>query len=136
VTSPSNAGPSNAAPSRFPPTRVAAIGALLALLGVALGAFGTHVLREMLTPERLATLETGVRYQMYHALGLLAIAALGPVACRAAPWLLAGSVIFSGSLYLLVLTDTGWWGAVAPLGGTLQLAGWLYLAVLMWRRRD
>lgn len=113
--------------------RAAALGAALAAVAVGLGAFGAHGLRDVLTPERLATFETGVRYQMFHALGLLATAALGGSALRAAPWLLAGSLTFSGSLYLLVLTDTGWWGAIAPVGGLLQIAGWLILAVMALR---
>lgn len=118
------------------PARVAAAGALLAAAAVALGAFGAHGLTEVLTVERLATFETAVRYQMFHALGLLAVAALGHGALRAAPWLLAGSLVFSGSLYLLVFSGAGWWGAVAPLGGLLQIAGWLVLATVMWRRRS
>jgi uncharacterized membrane protein YgdD (TMEM256/DUF423 family) len=113
--------------------RIAATGAALAGAAVALGAFGAHGLREVLTPERLGTFETAVRYQMFHGLGLLAVAALGARPCRAAPWLLAGSLTFSGSLYLLVLTSTGWWGAVAPVGGLLQIGGWLYLAAILWR---
>lgn len=103
------------------------LGALLALLGVALGAFGTHSLRDVLTPERLATFETGVRYQMYHALGLIAIGALPTPPYRTAWLLFVGSLIFSGSLYTLVLTDLSWLGAVAPIGGALQLLGWAWL---------
>ncbi|MEX2536554.1 MAG: DUF423 domain-containing protein [Trueperaceae bacterium] len=117
------------------PGRVAGSGALLAGLAVALGAFGAHSFQDLLTEQRLATFETAVRYQMFHALALLAAAALGERACRAAPWLLAGSVIFSGSLYLLVAGGTSWWGAVAPLGGILQIVGWAYLAVLLFRRQ-
>ncbi|MEX2541929.1 MAG: DUF423 domain-containing protein [Trueperaceae bacterium] len=123
-------------PPVLTPARVAALGAALAAVAVGLGAFGAHGLREVLTPDRLATFETAVRYQMYHALGLLAAAALGARAVPAAPWLLAGSLMFSGSLYLLVSTDTGWWGAVAPIGGLLQIAGWLILAVTMLRPRN
>lgn len=122
-------------PSEGSAPRVAAAGALLAAIAVALGAFGAHGLADVLTVERLATFETAVRYQMFHALGLLAVAALGQEAVRAAPWLLAGSLVFSGSLYLLVFTGAGWWGAVAPVGGLLQIAGWLILAAAVWRRR-
>lgn len=128
-------GNGSAAGGSSTPSRIAAVGALLAATAVALGAFGAHGLADLLTAERLATFETAVRYQMFHALGLLAVAALGRAAVRAAPWLLAGSLIFSGSLYLLVFSGAGWWGAVAPLGGLLQIAGWLILAVVMWRRR-
>jgi uncharacterized membrane protein YgdD (TMEM256/DUF423 family) len=113
--------------------RFAAAGAVLAGLAVGLGAFGAHGLSEVLAPDRLATFETAVRYQMFHALGLLAAVALGGRALAAAPWLLAGSLTFSGSLYLLVFTGAGWWGAVAPVGGLLQIAGWLLLAFRLLR---
>ena len=102
----------------------AKLGALLAFLGVGLGAFGTHYLSDVLTPERLETFETAVRYQMFHALGLLALGALPARAHRAAWLLFAGTVVFSGSLYLLIATDVSWLGAVTPVGGLLQLAGW------------
>ena len=98
-------------------------------MAVALGAFGAHGLRAMVTPEMLAVFETGVRYQMYHALALVAIglafARLQGRAAAAAAWLfVAGTVLFSGSLYVLTLTGTRWWGAVTPLGGVAFLAGW------------
>ena len=105
----------------------ARLGALLAFLGVALGAFGAHALREIVTPERLGTFETAVRYQMFHALGLLALGALPPRTHRAMWPLFLGSVLFSGSLYLLVATGATWLGAVAPVGGVLQLVGWAVL---------
>ena len=109
-----------------------ALGALSALLSVAAGAFGAHALRERLTPDMLAVFETGARYQMYHALALLAVAwAAGrwpSTAAVAAGWLfVAGTVVFSGSLYLLALTGARKWGAVTPVGGVLFLAGWLIL---------
>ncbi len=104
--------------------RPAKLGALLAFLGVALGAFGAHALRDLVTPERLVTFETAVRYQMFHALGLLALGALPPRTHRAAWPLFLGSVLFSGSLYLLVALNLSWLGAVAPVGGALQLVGW------------
>lgn len=111
----------------------AGLGALLALVGVALGAFGAHGLRATLAPEDLATFETGVRYQMYHALALLAVAwAAGRwpgSAVVLAGWLfVAGIVVFSGSLYTLVLTGHRWLGAVTPLGGLAFLVGWGLLA--------
>lgn len=105
----------------------AKLGALLAFLGVALGAFGAHALREIVTPERLGTFETAVRYQMFHALGLLALGALPKKAQRATWPLFLGSLLFSGSLYLLVATNLSWLGAVAPVGGVLQLVGWALL---------
>lgn len=105
------------------------LGAGLALLGVALGAFGAHALGDILTPERLETFETAVRYQMYHALALVALGALPKTAWRAAPFFLWGSVVFSGSLYLLIATGIGFLGAVTPIGGVLQIIGWGLLVI-------
>lgn len=103
-------------------------GAALMLIDVALGAFGAHALKNRLSPEMLAVFETGVRYQAYHALALLLLAALrGPD--RAGWCFLAGIVLFSGSLYALALTGARWLGAITPLGGLLFLAGWLFLAL-------
>ncbi len=110
-----------------------AIGAFSAFIGVALGAFAAHGLKARLDPNLLAIFETGVRYQMYHALGLLAVA----WACtrwpgawvNASGWLLiAGTLIFSGSLYVLALTGMRWIGAITPIGGLAFLTGWLCLA--------
>lgn len=111
------------------------LGALLAFLAVGFGAFGAHALSDLVTEARLGTFETGVRYQMYHALGLLILAALPPRTHRAAPFLFAGSIIFSGSLYLLVLTDLGFFGAIAPIGGVLQLTGWALLFFALRKRK-
>jgi len=103
--------------------------AAVALIGVAAGAFGAHGLEGRLPPEALEVFETGVRYQMYHALGLLGVAALGsrwpdPL-WGVAGWLfLAGIVLFSGSLYALALTGVRWLGAITPVGGVCFLAGW------------
>lgn len=109
-------------------------GAVAAGLAVVLGAFGAHALEGRVTPERLATFETGVRYQMYHSLALLfvgwAVAQhLGGLAVWAGYLFILGIVVFSGSLYLLVLTDTGWLGAVTPFGGAAFIAGW---GLLVW----
>lgn len=111
-----------------------ALGAAFAFLGVALGAFGAHGLRGTLGAADLATFETGVRYQLIHALGLLAAAwASGRWpggGVTVAGWLMAaGIVVFSGSLYVLVLTGTRWLGAVTPLGGLCFLVAWALLAV-------
>jgi uncharacterized membrane protein YgdD (TMEM256/DUF423 family) len=103
------------------------VGAVLALLAVAFGAFGAHALGDIVTPERLQTFETGVRYQMYHALALLVMSVLPLKNYRAAWFILAGTIIFSGSLYLLVLLDIGVFGAVTPIGGVLQIVGWVLL---------
>lgn len=113
-------------------------GALFAGVGVAAGAFGAHALGDRVTPARLETFETGVRYQMYHALALLLTGWIATAwtgwQIDAAGWLfLAGIVIFSGSLYLLVLTDTSWLGAITPLGGLAFIAGWIMLAIAVAR---
>lgn len=114
------------------------LGALSALVSVAAGAFGAHALRARLTPEHLAVFETGARYQMYHALGLVAVAWAvtrwpGTLPVWAGWLFVAGTVLFSGSLYILALTGIRWWGAITPLGGVAFLAGWLCL-VLSVRR--
>jgi uncharacterized membrane protein YgdD (TMEM256/DUF423 family) len=114
------------------PKMMGASGAILGLLAVALGAFGAHALEGRLTAEELATFETAVRYQMYHALALVAVAGLmkrrSPGTELAGGAFLVGILLFSGSLYLLVLTGESWLGAVTPLGGLAYLAGWLALA--------
>jgi len=114
------------------------LGSALAGIAVALGAFGAHALRERLDERLLANFETGARYQMYHALALLAVAWAvarfpGSQLPVLAGWLfVAGIVIFSGSLYLLALTGQRWLGAITPFGGVAFIAGWacLVLAVL------
>jgi uncharacterized membrane protein YgdD (TMEM256/DUF423 family) len=109
-------------------------GAVSALIAVAAGAFGAHALRSRLSPELLTVFETGARYQMYHAVGLFGVAWVvgrwgGSPQAYWAGWLfLAGTVIFSGSLYLLALTGARWLGAVTPLGGLSFLLGWACLA--------
>lgn len=120
-------------------TRFFLLGAISAFLGVALGAFGAHGLRSRVAPEMLAVFETGVRYQMYHALALLIVGVVAsrvaiPPTVMAAGWLfVVGTLLFSGSLYLLALTGTRWWGAVTPIGGVAFLAGWLLLIVAALR---
>jgi len=116
-------------------------GAFLGFLAVAAGAFGAHALRDSLSTERLQVFETGARYQLIHALGLVAIALFlergtgGAGAAMAAGWLfLAGQMIFAGSLYALALTGVRIWGAVTPLGGLCYLGGWLFLAIAFLRR--
>lgn len=108
------------------PALMVRLGAGFMFLAVGLGAFGAHALKTRLTPEMLAIFETGVRYQVYHALALLLLAALrGP--SKAGWCFTAGIVLFSGSLYLLTLTGVRKWGAVTPIGGVLFLIGWLIL---------
>ncbi len=114
------------------------LGSVSAMIAVAAGAFGAHALRERLSPNLLAAFETGARYQMYHALALLGVAwavdRWGGGLVVASGWLfVAGTVIFSGSLYLLALTGQRVFGAVTPVGGVAFLAGWLALAVGVWR---
>ena len=114
------------------------IGAISAFLTVGAGAFGAHGLRTRLVPDLLAVFETAARYQMYHALGLIAaawVASRWPGALAgAAGWLfVAGTVVYSGSVYGLALTGVRWLGAVTPLGGLCFLAGWLCLAAAALR---
>lgn len=127
------------------------IGSLFGLVGVGLGAFGAHALRRRLTPERLAQFETGVRYQLWHALALYAVVLVDSMIWPArgnsssyaplvtfqpfslptalAGWLfVAGVAVFSGSLYALALTGVRRWGAITPFGGLCLVAGWLALA--------
>jgi len=113
-------------------------GAISAFLGVAAGAFGAHGLHGRISPDLLEVFHTGVRYQLVHALALVALAALAGrwpgAAWGAAGWLfVAGIVLFSGSLYALALTGIRWLGAVTPLGGVAFLAGWVVVAVTGWR---
>jgi uncharacterized membrane protein YgdD (TMEM256/DUF423 family) len=110
------------------------LGTVLAGVGVALGAFAAHGLRNTLSAADLATFEVGVRYHMYHALGLLAVAwamSRWPESnLNAAGWaFIAGIVIFSGSLYILSIFGIRWLGAITPIGGLAFLIGW---AILAW----
>jgi uncharacterized membrane protein YgdD (TMEM256/DUF423 family) len=114
------------------------LGAVLALIAVAAGAFGAHGLRARLTEDMLAIFETAARYQMYHSLGLIGVAVA--VAqwpnnfTQAAGWsFVVGIVIFSGSLYVLALTGARWLGAITPIGGVAFLVGWACLALGTWR---
>jgi uncharacterized membrane protein YgdD (TMEM256/DUF423 family) len=115
-----------------------AVGAGSARVAVAAGAFGAHLLRTRLGTDLLAVFETGARYQMYHALALIAVGlALGRGAGQPAVWagwlFVAGSIIFSGSLYALAVTGARWWGAITPFGGVCFLLGWALFAWSMWR---
>jgi uncharacterized membrane protein YgdD (TMEM256/DUF423 family) len=116
------------------------LGAISAGLAVALGAFAAHGLRSRISAEALATFETGARYHMYHALALLAVAwavTRWPSAlASAAGWFfVAGTVLFSGSLYLLAVTGVRALGAITPLGGLAFILGWLALAWSAWTVR-
>jgi uncharacterized membrane protein YgdD (TMEM256/DUF423 family) len=112
-------------------------GALFAAVAVGAGAFGAHALKTILDPPMQAVYETAVRYQMYHALGLMIVS----WACRdtnsrwavKAGWLFcAGIILFSGSLYIVALAGIKWMGALTPLGGASFIAGWLCLAWAAW----
>jgi len=111
------------------------IGSVFGFLGVAFGAFGAHALKSRLSPDMLAVFETGVRYQMYHAFAILIVAAaIGHVGSvrwlNLAGWsFTVGVLLFSGSLYVLSLTEVRIMGAVTPFGGLLFLLGWICLAV-------
>jgi uncharacterized membrane protein YgdD (TMEM256/DUF423 family) len=114
------------------------LGSASAGLAVALGAFGAHALKARLSPEMLAVYETGVRYQLTHALALMAVAWAvtrwpGP-AITASGWLfVAGALLFSGSLYALALTGQRGLGAITPIGGVAWLVGWGCLVWGVWR---
>lgn len=115
------------------------LGSCLALLGVAAGAFGAHALKGILPLESVQVFEVGVRYQLYHALGLLAVGILGRQDWsahlnRAAILFVMGIVIFSGSLFTLALTGIRWLGALTPLGGICFLCGWASVAWDTWSR--
>jgi uncharacterized membrane protein YgdD (TMEM256/DUF423 family) len=119
--------------------RTALCGALLALTGVAAGALGAHALRDRLAPALLATFETAVRYQLFHALALFAAAWLqqsvpGRLAGTGAALLGTGALLFSGSLYLIVLGIGAGIGWVTPVGGLLLLSGWACLVLALLRR--
>ncbi|MCB9730593.1 MAG: DUF423 domain-containing protein [Deltaproteobacteria bacterium] len=117
-----------------------ALGAILGALGVAAGAFGAHALRARLEARQLEIWETAARYQLFHAVALVFVGlwlargatTSGRVAGGA---MLAGTVIFSGSLYLLVLTGRTWLGAITPVGGVLLIVGWVALALASWPAR-
>ena len=115
------------------------IGALSGAIGVAAGAFGAHALKARVEPRMLEVFETGARYQMYHAIAMLLAAWIvsrfpGSLA-NASGWLfLAGTVLFSGSLYAMTLTGVRALGAVTPLGGVCFIAGWVCMALAAMRR--
>ena len=114
------------------------LGALFSFLGVALGAFGAHALKQKLTLDALQIFETGVRYQMYHAFGLFAAAWVihtwNVGSAAASGWLFtAGIILFSGSLYAIALSGITWFGMITPLGGICFLLGWGLLGWNVWR---
>ena len=119
-----------------------AIGGLAALLAVIAGAFGAHGLRGVVTERALSVFETAVSYQMYHALALIMTALMPALGLKrrllavASGFWVAGIVLFSGSLYLLVLSGTHWLGPVTPVGGVCFMVGWaLLIAAALKRER-
>ena len=111
------------------------LGSILMFIGVGMGAFGAHSFAEFLAAAgREGTFETAVRYQIYHALALLAVGILSNQAPASilnwSGWLLfVGTLIFSGSLYILIYSGVRWLGAITPIGGVLFLAGWACLTI-------
>lgn len=116
------------------------LGCFSAALGVAAGAFGAHGLKNILSPEMLAVYETAVRYQMYHAFGLIVVGILSRLHSENARLVFAGwcfvigTAVFSGSLYALTLTDTRWLGAITPIGGVAFILGWVMLGIALFQK--
>ena len=114
------------------------LASLSGFIAVAAGAFGAHALKKRLSEDMFAVFEVGVRYQMYHVFALIAVAwmiskSASPVLTTAGVCFVIGSLVFSGSLYLLALTGTRWLGAITPIGGLAFLLGWLCLAWAVWK---
>ena len=114
------------------------LASMFSFIGVALGAFAAHALKDKLPADMFAIWEVGVRYHMYHALGLFAVAWVATQFPEAnvsvSGWLfVCGIIIFSGSLYALGLSGMRWFGAITPIGGLCFLVGWLWLGWSVWR---
>jgi len=117
-----------------------AVGSLLAALAVAAGAFGAHMLKSILDPPMLAVFETAARYQMYHALGIIAAGLAGqvfgcPQVARAGWCFAAGVLLFCGSLYGVSLLGVRWLGAITPIGGLAFIMGWSLFGWSIWRQK-
>ena len=117
------------------------LGAVSALSGVGLGAFGAHGLKATLSPEMLTVYQTGVTYQMWHALGLIGIALISQQVPESkllnwAGWLMfIGILLFSGSLYLLAILNLKWLGMITPLGGVSFIIAWLLIAIFAAKKQ-
>lgn len=114
------------------------IGAVLAGISVIAGAFGAHGLKPRISPNYLAIYETAVQYHMFHSLALIVLGLIGfyinqHVVYLPGIFILTGIIIFSGSLYCLVLTNLRWFGAITPIGGVSFVVGWIWLAYNVWR---
>ena len=118
------------------------LASILLALAVVVGAFGAHIIQDMVTEERFAVYQTGVQYHFYHALGLMMIglAAMHMAQNKLLRWsgysMILGIIIFSGSLYLLTITDTGWLGAITPIGGLTFIAGWILFTLAVTRQQS
>ena len=111
-----------------------ALGAVNAAIAVTAGAFAAHGLKDRLSVRSLEIFETGARYQMYHALAIVLVGVISTRVASTAGWIFQlGIFLFSGSLYVLALTDIKVLGAVTPFGGLAFLAGWIWLAWAAWR---
>jgi len=117
------------------------IGALLAMLSVALGAFGAHILEDRLSADALDVYDTAVQYQMFHSVGILLVALLidrlpsRSLAFWAARLMIVGIVLFSGSLYALAFSGIKILGAITPIGGVAFIAGWICMALAARKER-
>lgn len=118
------------------------IGAIGAALAIAFGAFGAHGLKDMVEERMLANFETGVRYHMYSALGIMLIALASKVIAGSkqlslgALLITIGTCIFSGSLYVMALTSITMLGAITPIGGVLMIAGWIFVVTGILKFKD
>lgn len=115
---------------------IAAAGALLAALGIALGAFGAHALKAVLDAQQLDWWHNACQYQMWNAVGLVALGALPRRMGGAAVLIVVGTIIFCGSLYVMALTGQRWLGMVTPVGGVAMIAGWTWAALALLRGRS
>jgi uncharacterized membrane protein YgdD (TMEM256/DUF423 family) len=117
------------------------LASLSAMIGVGLGAFGAHGLKNVLSPELLTVYQTGVTYQMWHALGLMGISLVHQQSPESklinwAGWLMfIGIILFSGSLYLLVILNLKWIGIITPIGGVSFIMAWVLIAIFATKKQ-
>ncbi len=117
------------------------LASLSAMTGVGLGAFGAHGLKNVLSPELLTVYQTGVTYQMWHALGLMGISLVHQQSPESklinwAGWLMfIGIILFSGSLYLLAILDLKWIGIITPIGGVSFIMAWVLIAIFATKKQ-
>jgi len=118
----------------------ASIACVLLCTGIALGAMGVHLLKDTISEHYLKTFETGVRYQIYAGLGSLMLSFAGETMKKAFQFIFIGSLIFSGSIYLLAMNEIissslKIFGAIAPFGGLIMIVGWALAAMSFWKRK-